>query len=304
MKYKISAVLLKDAQYSKGCLMIPVPKEVRDYVLKEIAPNIPFQDLNTEQNETLFGIEPETHITLLYGPEGDVKPALAKHFTKPITIKTTGKIGYFDNEDASVAYLAVESPDLAELHYKLRDELPNNQREGDYVPHITIAYLKPGSRLDSDKVKEFEWEVSKILCGNPGGDVNEILVGGEEPEEHVKLIANIKRAWDESGYADLYPPEIYYENKDHFFGNLGNNEDYNDYTNWRGSFYGLPHMRRRIEDMMTSEIDAETSNAPVSEKSEEGDDAGTVKVDDDLPGKDYEDFVTTVRTDTNVPRQE
>lgn len=63
--------------------------------------------------------------------------------TGPIHV-TLGKLSLFRNPDADVLILSVQSPQLETLHERL-GILPNETTHKDYKPHLTIAYLKPGT---------------------------------------------------------------------------------------------------------------------------------------------------------------
>ena len=146
-----------------------------------------------------------------------------------------------------------------------------------------------------------------IYLSQKDADVEEIYVMGEDPEHALELVGTIKQAWDEDGYANRLPSELYMDEQDKFFGNLGDNDDYNDYSNWRGNFFGVPHVRKRVIDMMNADnISPETSNVTIQEKSEDGahQEAGEVPISDERPGKEIADYVTKVLEDVDVPRAE
>lgn len=159
-------------EHSYGCLMVPVPHFVRTYLLSEfLAKSIDPALLNTD--EAMHGIEPDTHITLLYGLEepvcAEAHNALGE--VSPVTITTGSKVAYFDNKDTTVAYVPVDSVELEELHYRLATELPNADKHPVYTPHITLAYLKPGSRLDNENLESFTFKTPMVLISYPDGSV-------------------------------------------------------------------------------------------------------------------------------------
>ena len=173
--------------------MVDCPDELHRHILKELVPQIPEELLVKDKEETTFGIESESHCTLLFGVEDnkETTAAIKKYFTKPITIKSLSKIDYFDNEETA-AYIPVESEDLTKLHQALRKELPNKQKAGDYKPHVTIAYLKKGERLTIKDIKPFEWQVSKVKVSKPNGSTEDVYVEGMEPEqEAVAVISSV-----------------------------------------------------------------------------------------------------------------
>jgi N12 class adenine-specific DNA methylase/2'-5' RNA ligase len=108
--------------------------------IQQLGARIPDEHLAEDGRET------EPHITVKYGLHGDnvegVRRALADE--PPITA-TLGKTSLFQNDDADVLKADVESPDLHRLNKKIADAVPHTDTHPDYVPHATIAYLKPGA---------------------------------------------------------------------------------------------------------------------------------------------------------------
>lgn len=189
---KVSALCTQATmEHTYGCLMVPVPHFVRTYLLAEfLAENIPTSLLNVD--EAMHGIEPDTHITLLYGLNEPICDE-ALHVLKEIpaiTIRTGSKVEYFDNEDATVVYVPIDSVELEELHYRLATELPNADSHPVYIPHITLAYLKPGSRLDNESLQEFTFKMPMVLVSYPDGSVNHALVSELDISDLAEWLVN------------------------------------------------------------------------------------------------------------------
>lgn len=89
--------------------------------------------------------EPESHVTVLWGlSEDDPKP-LKKMFGSQEPISATlGVIEKFENDGEDVIHISVKSPTLYELN-KQAKTLPHKASEFDYKPHLTLAYVEPGS---------------------------------------------------------------------------------------------------------------------------------------------------------------
>lgn len=84
------------------------------------------------------------HVTVKFGVEAghsDVKKALAEDYPAKATFHRTS---LFKNADADVLKVDVSSADLHRLHRKL-NRLPHDDSHMVYRPHVTIAYLHPGS---------------------------------------------------------------------------------------------------------------------------------------------------------------
>lgn len=86
--------------------------------------------------------------------------------TPPFAVRTTG-VELFENPStgsAPVAYLAVESPGLREVHARLCDAFdPVADIEGeDYTPHVTIARGGDAGRLAGREIEPVEWTVERL----------------------------------------------------------------------------------------------------------------------------------------------
>lgn len=94
-----------------------------------------------------YGIETEPHVTVLYGLDDpnilDLKKLVERECLFP-TIKITG-ISSFENEEFDVLKFSVEAPGLHNLNRLIRENFKYENKYNDYVPHITISYLKKGT---------------------------------------------------------------------------------------------------------------------------------------------------------------
>jgi 2'-5' RNA ligase len=181
---KIAKLIL--SEYSQGCLMAPVPEDVYEKI-KEVSQDIPLNILQIDKENTIHGIESRPHITIMYGV-GDDNNAIEKIkniFSKPIKIKITNKIDYFDNED-TVAYFKIESDDLMKMNASLQKVFPFKSDYDKYIPHMCIAYLKPGKRIDID-FEPIEFEVNHVVLSKKSGEMLNIYLHGKDS---VKIIAN------------------------------------------------------------------------------------------------------------------
>jgi 2'-5' RNA ligase len=91
------------------------------------------------------GREADHHVTVRYGLHSneaeDVRDNLRKETRGDGKL---GKTSLFENDDADVLKMEVDSPDLHRLHETL-GALPHTDTHPDYKPHATIAYLKKWS---------------------------------------------------------------------------------------------------------------------------------------------------------------
>ena len=133
---------MTDRKY--GCLMVSYGIDDSDW--NQIHNKIGFhRDVyNNDENE--YGIEYRPHITLLYGlHDGEFKMEDLKSILPPIhemTVLLTG-ISHFECPEYDVLKFDVDAPKYNEMNDRIRSAFPYTNDYPDYVPHMTISYLKP-----------------------------------------------------------------------------------------------------------------------------------------------------------------
>ena len=157
-------------------------------------------------------LEDNPHITVKYGirvPDGfgrklpEVKARakeLLERFAPPTAV--LGKIGIFERShrgDSEVIYLRIDSPDIRRLNHEICRNLDVEHTHSDYVPHLTLAYVKPGTAKKYDGKALVTSGATMFFhtitfSGKRAGKM-EIAFKGVNPEDKVKLAtAIIKRA--------------------------------------------------------------------------------------------------------------
>ena len=159
--------LLEGKQATYGCLMLELAASFSDEEKfgeganwRKFAPDIDQEDLFFDENNpnpSGYGFEDDPHVTIKYGLHADVKPeeVLEKAMSvlrEPVTISLVG-LTLFENEKFDVLKYDVESEQLRSANAAV-SELPNTDKFPDYHPHVTVAYLKPGT--GQKYVKEME----------------------------------------------------------------------------------------------------------------------------------------------------
>jgi len=144
----------KPEYFESACVLFEVPEALSKMVC-QLANDID-QDLIDFDNG---GIEANAHITVLFGVKDTLD--LKKYFVKPLNILSDQTVTYFDNDKFSVAKIKVFSEELKALHYQMKDN-EYNEHSYDYNPHITIAYLKKGKRLNIPKFSAYKWQQNEI----------------------------------------------------------------------------------------------------------------------------------------------
>jgi len=128
----------KTARANLGWSYIKLPKNVRD-AMKLLRDKIDKDDLGEDGKET------HPHITAKYGLVGtnpeDVMAAVKGNRGGKVRM---GKTSLFHQEDGDVLKISVTSHALHNL-WKSLSTLENEDKFTEYVPHSTLAYLKPGA---------------------------------------------------------------------------------------------------------------------------------------------------------------
>lgn len=146
---------------------------------------IPDHDLASD------GRELNPHVTVKFGIHS-VDPSEAQALVAEIPpIKfTLGKTALFKSDEYEVLYVAVDSEDLQSLNQLIARNLDVTDTHPTYVPHATIAYLKPGTGARYVNNPRFE---------GMAGVVNSIVFSPSEGDDTI-LPLNV---YDESEENEL-----------------------------------------------------------------------------------------------------
>ena len=149
MKIKKYIQFVKESTgYDYGCVMVEVPVSNWD----EICSSIDKEDIYEVEGES-YGIQENPHLTLLYGTTKDVSTEDVKELlegTGEIKIQVNG-IDIFENDKFDVLKFDMEGDNLHNANKSL-SELPHTTDYPDYMPHMTVAYLKPGKGSEYLKI--------------------------------------------------------------------------------------------------------------------------------------------------------
>jgi len=194
----LAASLLESHDYS--CVLARLPKDLADDILAWGEQQIPEQSLFVDEDKK--GREDEIHVTVKYGlsdpmPSEDLKRLFIE--TAPFEV-SLAPITLFRNGKYDVVKLDVASPQLHELNQRItaRTPCPGNTFP-EYHPHVTLAYVKPGTcdRLEgvspwdsqvkmgvSDIGQEGKFEVDQVVFSSSVGVKKLFSLGPKkEPEE-------------------------------------------------------------------------------------------------------------------------
>ena len=178
------------AEYEYDCISAIVPENIAAQV-RSFAEGVPDDILYTgdgsEEDAAKYGREMNPHLTLLYGMENSDSSELASTLSSYTSMSgVLGEINLFKQEDYDVIYVSVNGDDFNASHKALADsvEAPGNTHP-EYVPHITIAYVRPGEGASfegNDMLAGKEFETSDVLLQPAEGDDVPITLGNQSPE--------------------------------------------------------------------------------------------------------------------------
>ncbi|MGV0949243.1 MAG: 2'-5' RNA ligase family protein [Azonexus sp.] len=148
LAHRIVDSLLEDSgPHSKSCVMVNLPEEMANQVMAWGKLQVKDEDIFVDKKGGM-GREDEPHVTVLYGLL-DEKPTdtvlqVFEH-TAPFEIKL-GPCSLFKNDDNyDVLKMEVLSPFLHALNRNICSVAAYENDYPDYRPHVTIAYVKPGT---------------------------------------------------------------------------------------------------------------------------------------------------------------
>jgi 2'-5' RNA ligase len=140
-------ILNENRFFKKGCLMAYVDPTYGPRIASTGKRIIPPQILYNDDEDPTFGYSDEPHVTIKYGFEPDINKTDVIKILKGVTpfyVKLKA-LNQFQNEKYDVVKFEVEKhPLLMELRRRC-DTYPNTDSYPDYIPHMTLGYVKKGT---------------------------------------------------------------------------------------------------------------------------------------------------------------
>jgi 2'-5' RNA ligase len=174
---KFLDLLKEDKQtYDYGCVMLYFDFPQMNKIHDAIKPD----DVYTKEDDRSFGFENEPHCTLLYGLHDgvtteDVESVLNKHTYYTCTAHNAS---LFETPEYDVLKFDIKGDNLHETNADLQ-QYPFTSSFPDYHPHMTIAYLKPGTGKRYVKILkgvEFDLLPQYAVYSKPDGDKDKINI--------------------------------------------------------------------------------------------------------------------------------
>lgn len=161
-----------------GFLMIGYDKPS---FIQELQDSIPMEELYTEEGNDDYGLEDETHVTLIPCMDRHLDVNLLKKELKDLSEYQIilSNISKFENDKYDVLKCDVGSYPLLYTNQQICSKYPTYSDFNDYHPHMTIAYLKKGM---ADKyLKDY---ISPMVILKPSSF---IWSGSDENDNDIQL---------------------------------------------------------------------------------------------------------------------
>lgn len=139
MVKKVIRAYLKEA-YDFSSVQMDFPDEIAEEIRNWGRQNIPAELLEGK------GRENHIHVTVKYGLHNVDFTEVRELFkdVKPLKVKL-GRITIFGSEESDVVKIDVISPELHRLNKAISKNFEVTDTHPKYIPHCTIAYVKPGA---------------------------------------------------------------------------------------------------------------------------------------------------------------
>lgn len=168
-----------------ACIMLDY--EMPEFI-KEIQNKIPKEDLYLGETEkdiknNNFGIEDESHVTIVYGLDNSVKFKEIEPYLFPLKEYKSilVNVSTFENKLFDVLKVSVKCPKAAESHDLISKNFKIHTDYPDFKAHMTIAYLKKG------KAEKYKKDMlDKIITVTPYGFNYSYSEDGEDKNEYYK----------------------------------------------------------------------------------------------------------------------
>lgn len=138
------------------------------------------------------GRENEPHVTVRFGLHTqDAEEVRRVLQDEPPVMLSFGVTGLFQSPEMDVLFIEVISPDLERLNATLGAVLANTQTQPQYVPHATIAYLKPGEGkqyMDNSVLLGARFTADRVVFSTCDNRKTEIALSGERRVKSFKGI--------------------------------------------------------------------------------------------------------------------
>lgn len=185
-----TVTVFEGAEHKFSSTQFNLPKALAKKI-EAVAAVIPDEDLADDGRET------NPHITVRYGLHTgnaeDVRKVLAGQ--EPVVV-TLSKTSLFESDEYDVVKVDVEGAGLVALNELLGSNLENTQTHSGYSPHVTIAYVKPGT--GSKYADDDSLEGERVTIDH--------VVFSDQDDKQVKIMLQAQKETSEPGPGAVHVP--------------------------------------------------------------------------------------------------
>jgi 2'-5' RNA ligase len=177
----------KEERDHYGCVMME--SKIKDWEDYHTA-GIDEDDVYIKPHDKSYGLEEKPHVTVVYGIHEDEIDSetianVIKANMKPFTVKIED-VDVFEGDEYDVVKYNVPIHDQLQQYRDLFMKFPNTQSFPDYNPHMTIAYVKPGTGKKYKRKLREPFEVTFT------DGVYSFHDNPEDPEDFTRKVYNLE----------------------------------------------------------------------------------------------------------------
>lgn len=183
----------QQGQMDWDCAYIRLPEQVTEQIQEWIRVNIPHDWIYEEQGDRSFGVEKESHVTILWGIDWEdcnhqkVQQKMIENAFQPIRFSLE-EIGTFSAPDYVVLKMEAQGKDLHHIHDFFKNTFKNHDSHPIYNPHCTLCYIKKEHEQDvrqfvGDRIFRIcEMTAKSFIYSNQGQEKKEVRLVAEQIE--------------------------------------------------------------------------------------------------------------------------
>jgi len=159
----LSVVSSAVPQHDFSSIQFTFPKSIADKVIQWGKEHIPDDDIAPNPHSGKDGREDHIHVTVKFGLH-TADPKEVEEIVKDFGLftLTLDEMSIFSSDEYDVLKIDVKSDKLHELNKLISDKLECTDTHPEYIPHVTIAYVKKGKADDLVGSEDFKGQAVTV----------------------------------------------------------------------------------------------------------------------------------------------